>query len=80
MTGEGYSSIPAGVEAVSCRMAAEMLGCSMGHIRHLAAAGKFGKVYKVSSRALMLDKKWIKKYQKLLGPQGRPRGGFSIDT
>jgi hypothetical protein len=77
---EKYKSIPPGVEAVSCRMAAEILGCSMGHIRHLAGTGRLGKVYKVSSRALMLDKAFIKKYQKSLKPQGRPRAGFSIDT
>lgn len=75
-----FSMIPPGVKAISTRGAAQMLGCSTGHIRHLAAEGRLGKVYRVTARALMLDLKAVKAYQKSIGPRGRPRSGYSFDT
>jgi hypothetical protein len=76
---------PRGVEAVSTREAAMVLGCSMGHIRKLISKGLLGDRgttwWRVSPRALMIRLKTIEEYDKRTSNSkfGVARGGFTID-
>jgi hypothetical protein len=84
---EKLDSVPAGVTAISTRSAAQILMCSMGHVRNLAAAGAFGKTYRLAPRILALDADAVKAYlakqstaEKQGKKRGPKRGGFQIDT
>jgi len=87
MNKESFDVIPAGVTGISTRTAAQLLKCSMGHVRNLAANGAFGKSYRVTSRNLMLDAEAVKAYlakqtkaEQAGSKRGPQRGGFAIDT
>ena len=87
MKKESFDVIPAGVTGISTRTAAQLLKCSMGHVRNLAANGAFGKSYRVTSRNLMLDAEAVKAYlakqtkaEQAGSKRGPQRGGFAIDT
>jgi hypothetical protein len=79
-------SVPAGVEAISTRMAAEIIGCSMGHLRKMLSRGEGigrGKRgvdwFLISPRALVWRRKTVERYAAREAGTGRPRGGFAID-
>lgn len=82
---EAADHIPSGVEAISTRTAAEMLGCCTGHVRKLVCRGRLGERgrdwFRVSPRSLLLSLKAVQRYAKDIedSPYGRPRLGFSTD-
>ena len=77
--------IPSGVEAVSTRTAAEILGCYTGSVRKLVSLGRLGERgrdwFRVSPRSLLISMKAVQRYAKEVEASnfGRPRQGFSID-
>lgn len=76
--------IPDGVTPVTSRAAAEILKCSMGHVRNLALMNKI-KSWKLGPRSIVFDLDEIKKYRKDMevwrkeGHRGRHPGGFQPD-
>lgn len=83
---EKIIKIPPGVNPISARAAANILQCSMGHVRWLRHQ-KVLKSWQMTPRMTVLDLEEVQKYAKqqaVAAKQGtrigRPNAGFSPDT
>ena len=86
MTTEAIVKIPPGVNPISSRAAADILQCSMGHVRWLRHQ-KVLKSWQMTPRMTVLDLEEVREYAKKqtsagrVGKRlGRPNAGFSPDT
>jgi hypothetical protein len=76
--------LPAGVTPITSRSVAEVLQCSMGHVRNLALKSRL-KSWKLGSRSIVFDLKEVQEYKKTMerwrkeGHRGASPGGFRPD-
>lgn len=77
--------VPPSVTPITSRDAAEILECSMGHVRNLALKAKL-KSWKLGSRFVVFDLQEVKTYKKSMeqwrraGHRGKAPGGFKPDA
>jgi excisionase family DNA binding protein len=76
--------LPKGVTPITSRVAAEILDCSMGHVRNLALNEKL-RSWKIGARSVIFDLEEVKAYRKSMvqwrkeGHRGKAPGGFKPD-
>lgn len=76
--------VPPSVTPVTSRTVAEVLECSMGHVRNLALKSRL-KSWKIGARSIVFDLKEVQEYKKLMerwrkeGHRGASPGGFKPD-
>ena len=73
--------LPQGMVPITSRVAAEILDCSMGHVRNLALKSRL-KSWKIGARSIVFDLSEVKVYKKTMeqwrkaGHRGNNPGGF----
>lgn len=76
--------VPPTVTPVTSRTVAEVLECSMGHVRNLALKSRL-KSWKIGARSIVFDLKEVQEYKKTMerwrreGHRGASPGGFRPD-
>lgn len=73
--------LPPDITPITSRVAAEILDCSMGHVRNLALKSRL-KSWKMGARSVVFDLVEVKNYKKVMeqyrkdGHRGKTPGGF----
>ena len=84
MSAKNVPTVPTSITAVTSRTVAEVLGCSMGHVRNLARKSRL-KSWKLGARSVLFDLKEVEEYRKAMaqwrkeGHRGATPGGFQAD-
>lgn len=84
MNATSVPKVPPSITPVTSRTVAEVLGCSMGHVRNLARKSRL-KSWKLGARSVLFDLKEVEAYKKTMtqwrkeGHRGAAPGGFQAD-